>query len=99
MRLTVAFVLIAHGATTAQSEHGLGTFGDRVVVTAGDRTSEIMLLAVTILTSGFTTGTDHPDDEITGVSVHDVSSLIALCSLSTTKYSDTVSRPQPVSLY
>lgn len=98
-RLTVAFVIIAHGATTAQSEHGLGTFGDRVVITAVDRTSEIVLLTVTVLTSGFTTGTDHPGDEIAGVSVHDVSSLMALCPLSTTDYSDTVSRPQPVSPY
>ena len=77
-RLTVAFVIIAHGATTAHSEHGLGTFGDRLVITDGDRTSEIVLLAVTILTSGFIAGTDHPDDEITGFNVHDVSSLIAL---------------------
>ena len=98
-RLTVDFVIIAHGATTAHSEHGLGTFGDRVVITASDRTREIVLLAVTVLTRGFIAGTDHPDDEITGVSVHDVSSLIALFSLSTTDYSDTVSRPQPVTLY
>lgn len=98
-RLTVAFVIITHGATTAHSEHGLGTFGDRVVITAGDRTREIVLLAVTVLTSGFTAGTDHPEDEITGVSVHDISSLIELCSLSTTEYSDTISRPQPVTFY
>lgn len=99
MRLTVSFVIIAHGATTAQSEHGLGTFGDRVVITSGDRTSDIVLLAVIVLNSGFTTDTDHPDDEITGVSVHDIFSLIALFSLSTTEYSYTTSRPQPVSLY